>query len=225
MDVVVRTSSLPTIAEGIADKPYMSRYGAQYMQDWKNALVAAGKVFYAKVGDFSTPVVGGGAGTIIDLDQPEFAIAIPSGKTLIPISFRAQALLPLLAADADETEILISADLDAKWALDGTWANTITPRNLKNKSGNTSALTVKSVCSVDTTESTSTLIELARAILNGDVQGTAANAMWNKNTLIYEPEPAPLISGPATILVHWGGTVATYAFLQAIWAEINTEDL
>jgi len=60
------------------------------------------------------------AGTVLDLDQPEGVLSVPSGFTLIPIRFGVQAQVPLLAADADEAEILIAVDRGASWAQYGT---------------------------------------------------------------------------------------------------------
>lgn len=224
MEATVRTNSLPTIPEGIVDRPYMGRFGQLYTQDWKQALIVSGKAFYAKVGAFSTPVVGGGAGTVIDLDQPEFGISIPSGKVLIPLLVQVQAQVPLLATDADESEILLAADIATAAKLDGTWTNTITPINLKTNSAEVSACTVKSVCTADTTDPVLDL-ELARAVITGDVQDTPANSIWTRLELNHDPRLPVFLVGPASLFLYWGGTVATSAFAQIMWAEINTTDL
>jgi len=68
-------------------------------------------------------------------------------------------------------------------------------------------------------------MELARTVLTGDVQGTAANALWGKLDLLYEPLTSPIITGPAMLLVYWGGTVATTGFAQIEWIEYTTTDL
>ncbi len=51
--------------------------------DWRQALIARGYGWHFDVGAFDTGITGGGAGTVIDLDQPEFGISVPSGYTLI----------------------------------------------------------------------------------------------------------------------------------------------
>lgn len=203
----------------------VDQLGELLTMNWKQAALNRGELFYAKVGEFTTPIVGGGNGTIIDLDQPEFAISIPSGITVQPIRFSAQIQLPLIALDDDESEILVWADTGKAWTLDGTWANTLTPANLKTIGGTTSRCTVKSVCSADTTEGTPVVVELARAVYVAEIEGAGATSHWKRMDFLYEPDPAPLLVGPCTIIVNYGGTVATYAFVQAIWREIATTSI
>jgi hypothetical protein len=59
----------------------------------------------------------------------------------------------------------------------------------------------------------------------GDMNGTPANALWGKLDLVYEPETPPMIVGPASLIVYWGGTVATIGFGQIEWLEFDTADL
>lgn len=224
MDALVQQGSTVVLPDGLATRPHMGKFGQLFTGSWLQAMALRGQVFYAKVGAFSTPIVGGGAGTIIDLDQPEFGMSVPAGKAVIPLLVEVQAQTPLLATDADESEILLAADTAAAAVLDGTWANTIIPSNWRTNSGNNSGCTVKSVCSGDTTDPTLDL-EIARSVIIGDVQGSPANAMWTKHELKYQPELPPIIVGPAGLFLYWGGTVATYAFAQVVWGEINTTDL
>ncbi|MFA5378360.1 MAG: hypothetical protein WC455_21580 [Dehalococcoidia bacterium] len=208
------------VAENGMSLARSTRDGSLITANWKMGLAMQGRVFYAKVGALSTPVVGGGDGTVIDLDQPEFGISIPSGTTLIPIRFAVQATTPLLATDADEIDILAAVDVDTATAFDGTWANTLTPENFITTGGVTTACTVKSVCSADTTDPVLTL-ELDHVQVTGDVQ-SAASVLWTAPRLQYEPEVPPFIVGPASVFVYWGGTVAVNAFAQIVWAEIPT---
>jgi hypothetical protein len=213
-------------SEGVQVTGAFSRRGDLFIADWIQAAIMEGRGFAANVGALSTPIVGGGNGTIIDLDQPEFGMIIPSGTTLVPIRLNLQLTTPLLATDEDEAEAVAYVDTTAATvtaALDGTWANTITPKNMKIAVSNALAsnCTVKSVCSADTTDPTES-IDLMHTIIRGDVQGTAANALWTKNELLYEPKNPPFIIGPASLFVHWGGTVAVYGFMQFFWLELPT---
>lgn len=224
MEGLVQQASKYIIPDGSANKLYASRRGELFTQDWIQAAILEGRGFIANVGALSTPVVGGGAGTIVDLDQPEFGMIIPDGTTIIPIRLAIQLTTPLLATDADEVEALAFVDTTAATvaaALDGTWANTITPKNMRIAltNRNSSLCTVKSVCSADTTDPTES-IDLCHIQLTGDVQGTPATALFTRNELLYEPKNPPMIVGPASLFAYWGGTVATSAFMQFFWIEI-----
>ena len=229
MDGLVQQASKYIIPDGSTNKPYMSKRGELFTQDWIQAAILEGYGFIANIGALSTPVVGGGNGTIVDLDQPEFGMIIPDGKIIIPIRLAIQLTTPLLATDADEAEALVFVDTTAATvaaALDGTWANIITPKNMRIALTNrkSSTCTVKSVCSVDTTDPTES-IDLIHEVIVGDVQGTAATALWTKNGLLYEPRNPPMIVGPASLFAYWGGTVAVNGFMQFFWIELPSTQL
>lgn len=194
-----------------------TRDGAPIVLPWKMSLVLEGLAFHITVGDFSTPVAGGGATAVISLVRPRFTVAIPTGQVLLPLRVSAQAQLPLLATDQDESEILIAADR-TQAITDGS-ATLETVFNMRTDSPRTSGTTARSLYTGDATSAVLGL-ELARAISVGDVQGVPANAMWNMLDLVYEPAEPPFIVGPATLCGFWGGTVATTGFAQAVWAEL-----
>ena len=190
---------------------------ASYRGDWKMSAVQDGRSFQVTVGALTTPILGGGAGTIIDLDQPEFALAIPSGTTVLPVRVHVQCEPPLIAADNDIEEIIIAVDKDV--AIAGGTATAETPLNISTGHGNASLGTAKSAYTANSTAEPTEDMELARAQIVGDVQGVAANALYHKLDLLYEPEFIPLIKGPATLLVYWGGVVAMSGFAQIQWVE------
>src|SRR5262245_54626730 len=70
--------------------------------NWLDQMIARGLGWLVNIGDFSTPITGGGAGTIVDNDQPEGIISVPSGYTIRPVRFHLHGQVPLLATDADE---------------------------------------------------------------------------------------------------------------------------
>jgi hypothetical protein len=227
-DPVVQQIQKYVMPDGSAHAPYMNKLGEQYMMDWIQASKLQGYGFGANVGALSTPVVGGGDGTVVDLDQPEFGMIIPDKYTIVVTRLAIQLLIPLLATDADECEALAFVDTTAATvtaALDGTWANTITPKNLRLAASNlrASQCTVKSVCSADTTDPTESY-DLDHLQITGDVQGTPANALWTKGLMLYEPKNPDFIVGPASLFAYWGGTVATYGFMQIEWLERPSAD-
>lgn len=187
-----------------------SLLGGLLTADWKQSLVARGFGWHFDVGSFSTPITGGGAGTVIDLDQPEFGISIPADYVCIPTRLKVDCHTPLLATDADESEILIAVDRAAKWAGDGT-VTTETPTNMRTDKTSACPLTCFSAATADITDPVLG-VELGRALRTGDMNGTPANALWGELSFLYEPLTVPFIVGPAAIYGYWGGTVATPGF-------------
>lgn len=196
--------------------------GALHMMDWRQARIWEGRGYHVSIGAFSSPITGGGAGTIFDQDQPEGVISIPSGTAVLPFRIHVQAQTPLLATDADESEILIAVDRAAASNASGATGTAEVIYNLRTDLSTSGSL-VTATSAVTTNITNPTLdIELASSRLVGDVQGTAATALWTKHEVLYEPYAPPLIVGPAAIYIYWGGTVATTGFAQVQWIEVPT---
>lgn len=184
IDTFVRQNTSSPFPDGAVGGLRLSRNGELFTVPWLQAAVFEGKAFAVTVGALSTPVVGGGNGTVLDIDQPELAIGVPSGKAILPFSIKVQCHVPLLAADADESEILVAVDKDTTLATDGT-ATTETPANLRMNHAGVSACTAKSAFTADVTDPTLD-IELARAAITGDMNGTPGfAAFWNPLKLDY----------------------------------------
>lgn len=200
-----------------AEREYgVGHYGSMPMADWLHMLVARGMAYHVSIGAFSTPITGGGDGTIFDQDQPEGVLSVPSGFTMIPLRIHIQAQTPLLATDADESEILIAVDRAASWDQTGT-RTAEQAFNLRTDMGDGSPVLCASAFTANCTNPT-LAIELARSVMVGDVQGTPATALYSKHELLYEPKYPPFIVGPAAIYLYWGGTVATPGFAQCQFA-------
>jgi hypothetical protein len=199
-----------------------TRDGTLYAADWRQALVLEGRAFHVTVGALTTPITGGGAGTVIDAEQPEVLISIPSGTSIMPLRIHVETQPGLIANDADELEILIA--VDRTQAISGGTSTAEVVFNMRTDNPAASLCTVTSAYTADmVTPATPVLgIELARKQLQGDVQGTAANAQYHVGELLYVPEPAPIIVGPAALLIYWAGTVAVPGYAQVEWAEFVT---
>jgi hypothetical protein len=182
-----------------------------------------GRMFQVDVGAFSTPIVGGGNGTIIDQDQPEAFISVPSGTTIFLNRVAVQCQTPLLATDADEAEILVAVDRAAATTI-GTAQTTETALNMRTDNKRSSNCSCYSAATANITNPTLG-IELARKVITGDINGTPANALWGELDLVYEPKVKPIIVGPAAVYVYWGGTVATSGFAQIQWVEVPSTDI
>jgi hypothetical protein len=185
--------------------------GAALSADWRQAMIARGFGYHVDVGAFSTPIQGGGAGTILDLDQPEFGISVATGYTIVPIRVDIAVQVPISAADSDENEILLAVDRAAAWAGDGT-VTTETAVNMRtNATGNPSGVTIFSAATADITDPVLGH-ELAHRVKIVDYVGTPANALMSDLQLLYEPLNPPFLVGPCCLYGYWGGTVANTGF-------------
>jgi hypothetical protein len=193
---------------------------ARFYPDWRMVAIEEGRGFHVDVGAFSTPIVGGGNGTILDADQPEACISVPSGTSIVPIRVHVQCQNPLIAADNNEIEILLAADIAS--AGGGGTATAETPVCLNTGLSKTSKCTCNSAYTGNATAEPTLGLELARKVKIGDVQGTAANALWGDLELLYEPLGPPKLVGPCALYLYWGGTVATSGFAQIEWLEYTT---
>lgn len=178
-------------------------------------LVARGFGYHVSIGAFSTPIVGGGDGTILDQDQPEGVLSVGAGYCLMPLRIHVQAQIPLGAADSDESEICIAVDRLAAW--DGTGTVTVEEVfNMRTDLGggkHNGPLVAVSGCTVNMTNPTLGL-ELAHAVKVFETK-TDVGTTWTDLECLYEPANPPLIMGPAAIYIYFGGTVATTGFAQA----------
>lgn len=185
--------------------------GGLLAADWRQALVARGFGYHLDVGSFSTPLTGGGAGTVIDLDQPEFGISVASGYTLIPLRADVAVLPGLQTTDSHETEILLAADRSAAWAGDGTVTAATAANMRSNATGNPTGVSIFTAATADITDPVLGM-ELAHRAKLTDVQGTAATVNLMDLHLLYEPRVPPLLVGPCALYGYWGGSIACAGF-------------
>ena len=73
-------------------------------------LIANGYGRSMTVGAFSTGIVGGGNGTVLDIDQPEFIVSVPAGYVIRPIYVEIVVQPGVTTGDSDETEALLAVD-------------------------------------------------------------------------------------------------------------------
>ena len=189
---------------------------------WRTKALLEGRAFHVDIGAFSTPIVGGGAVTIIDQDRPEGVISVPTGTTIMPFRIAAQAKLPMIAADNNEAEILVAVDILAAHTPNATAPTVETA--LKMYLGNgTSKCTCYSASTANCTNPTLGM-ELARAHTDAEIV-SAVNTFWSELSLLYAPKVLPVLVGPCALYMYWGGTVATSGFAQIEWFEYLTSEL
>lgn len=201
--------------EGEVEKAWFGRDGALVQLPWRMALVLEGRVFGATVGTLSTGIVGGGNGTVLDLDQPEFIISVPSGTAIMPLRVAIQGNAADAVADHSVLEALICADRTQAWAADGTCTST-TIYNYRTDSPRASACLARTAFSADTTDPVHS-IDLARAEVKIDLPANGETPIILD--LNWVPEQPPVLVGPAMLVGYWGGTSAVTGYAQIIWAE------
>ena len=196
-----------------------TRDGALFTAPWIQGLILEGRCYMIQVGALTTPIQGGGAGTIVDLDQPEVNIGVPSGTTILPFRIDVQVECSATEADNEISEIIIGFDRLATNA-GGTFTDE-TAVNLRTDNPNASLCDPNSAYTVNqTTEPT--VIELARRQRQPIVYGTPTVHEDTALHLLYEPLYSQAIVGPAQLLVYWGGVAAVSGYAQVFWAELPT---
>ena len=197
-------------------------------------LIAHGYGRSMTVGGFSTGIVGGGAGTILDLDQPEFIVSVPPGLCIRPIYVEIVVQPGVTTADSDETEALLAVDSLSymRVAPTPTGASVTqtdeTPTNMRTDLAQGSQCRCASAFVVDmeTVNAQGTSadpvldMELARNLELTDFNASAVSIAFHVVRLVYQPKFPPFLVGPCTLLGYWGGTIATvggYAIVQ--WVE------
>lgn len=189
--------------------------GAIMSADWRQGLIARGFGYHLDVppAAFSTPLTGGGAGTVIDLDQPEFGISVASGYTMIPLRVDMTVLPGLQTTDSHETELLLAVDRASAWAGDGT-VTLGTAVNLRtNAAGNPSGVSIFHSATADITDPVLGMELMHRAQFT-DVQGIAATVNLMQLNGRYEPLNPPFLVGPCAMYGYWGGSIAAAGFAQ-----------
>ena len=196
-------------------------------------MVADGYGRAALVGALSTGIVGGGAGTILDLDQPEFAIGVPQNVVLRPLYFAVSVQPGIEIADSDEVDVLIGVDSLGLWTGDGT-STPENPSNLNTKLDKGSSCRVGSAFTVDMTTTPRNGGTAADPVVDLELDrvsqttnfGDATGISHRSVELKYQPLIPPWLEGPCTVVGYWGGTIATvggYAILH--WVEASVGEM
>lgn len=209
-----------------------SAAGAQVVALELDQCIARGWGRMATVGAFSTPITGGGAGTIIDLDQPEVVVAVPAKYVMIPIRIAVQCQAPALAAANEEIEILIMGDRDSLWPADGTFTDeSRSIFNMRTDINYGAACRLASAFTADMTANgtrdpgdASFSFELARKVKVADLK-TSVGVLWVELDLLYEPKHPPILVGPSNLYIYWGGTAAVTGYAQVSWVEAQEEQI
>lgn len=186
--------------------------GAALAADWRQALIARGCGWLVDVGTLTTPIVGGGNGTVLDLEQPELAINVPAGVAMVPLRIAVECQLGLQTTDSHESEIWIGFDRTQVQTAGTSTAEV--PANLRSDLTTACPFTAYSAYTADGIAAP-VITTLARKQGLTDLQGIATTLNVYQFDLLYEPHCPPMIIGPAHIAVYWGGDIAVSGFAQA----------
>ena len=188
--------------------------GGVLSADWRQALIARGFGGQVTVGAISTGITGGGAGTVLDIEQPELLLSVASGYTMIPLRLHAEVNIGLQTTDSHVNEILFGVNRGVAWDGTGTFTSE-TVFNMRTDMSAPSGITAASAFTADPTVVPVVTFDLARREALTDVQGTAATVLVTTFDLVYEPTNPPFIVGPACILGYAAGSIAVTAYMQA----------
>ena len=185
------------------------------------------------VGALSTGIVGGGNGTVLDIDQPEFVVGVQAGFFILPIYVEIAVQAGVETADGDESEILLAVDVLGTYSTEPTptgAAVTNTPElpvNMRTGLGRGSACKCASAFVVDMvtrnligTEADPVLdMELGRVVETTNF-GDATGISHKQLRLLYQPRNPPILVGPCALIGYWGGTIASVGgFAVVQWVE------
>lgn len=190
-------------------------------------LIAHGYGRTMTVGAFSTGIAGGGAATIIDIDQPRWIVSVPAGYVIRPIYIDMIVQPGVTTADSDETEALVAVDSLAFWRVAAASTDE-TPTNMRTDLAQGSICRCASAFTANialvTAEGASAVpsldLELARSLEMTDFNAAATSITFHAVRVLYEPEHPPYLVGPCSLLGYFGGTIANvggYAIVQ--WVE------
>ena len=214
-----QTGGVVIAGEGDQRQVRGSRDGAVFQAPWIQGLVLEGRCYMIQVGALTTPIVGGGNGTIIDLDQPEVNIGVPSGTTILPFRVNVECESSATEADDDIGEIVVGFDRLAT-NTGGTFTDEVAV-NLRTDNPNSSLTDPNSAYTGDQTTAP-TVIELVRVQRQPIVDASSTARADTTLHLLYEPLYPMALVGPAQFLVYWGGVAARSGFAQVFWAELPT---
>lgn len=180
--------------------------------DWIMQLIMRGFGWHFSIGSDITPITGGGAGTVFDLEQPEGIVSIPAGWTMVPFDINVDVQPGLQTTDSHVVDIILSVDRSQAWNGTGT-ATTETPNNLRTDIAAGCPLTVRSAFTADVTTITlAPTMDLARWSGKTDFQGTPADSIIRTAQVRYAPARPPLVVGPAMMLLYFCGSIAVVGY-------------
>lgn len=200
--------------EGQFMEMHVNRQGSTIGIDTLLQWALEGSVFHAQQGNAITKLAFGE--TAYDEDQPQFALRIPTGVTVIPLSLR--------IVFEDQAGLINNA----VWSVatndigDGTSTSATISSMRVNATAPASLCTANSLYTGNATAATG-LFEFARWHDEFAAVSTGPN-----NEFIWDARKdsnIPILVGPATLQAHITGATALQGFGEYVWAEFPTPDV
>lgn len=188
-----------------------SRQGALVTIDQLLQWAIEGRTFHAQQGDAATQLDF--AEVAYDEDQPQFALRVPTGRAVIPLS------LVVSLEDRAGTDTLITWSTTTNDIGNGT-STDLTISSMRLDAPFSSGCVARSLYTANATAATG-LIEFERFVEPfAAAQGVARmRYSWN----IRSAAAVPVLIGPATLQMHVvATTTAPQGFGEYVWAEFET---
>ena len=178
--------------------------------DWKQSYVLSGRAFMLQFGTEDAPVAS--TGSIDDL-LAMATVDVPSGTTVIPLWGQG-----VVGTWTTGTLINYMIEVDNGKVRRASGGTAFTPLSLRTDSLRSSACTVYVAGGSDIVAAAKTSagsLEVYRESIEVNV-GNAAD-YWPK--MEYNPVIAPVVIGPASVLVHFGAAADLTVYGNLMWAE------
>jgi hypothetical protein len=171
-------------------------------------------MFHAQQGDAASRLAW--TETAYDEDQPQFALRVPTGRVVIPVSLD---ITVEIQAGTFTHHIWSTANNDIG---NGT-STDLTITAMRSDAPYSSGCVARSLYTANATAATG-LIEVKRFV--DPFVFAAAGAPRNLNWDIRKASVIPILVGPATLQMHTHATSSdAEGYLEAVWVEFETPDL
>lgn len=226
LQAIAQQQNVPVTGDGDPLRLRSTRAGQLFTADWKTSLVLAGHAHNLTVGGISAgadvaPITGGGNGTTINSDRPEMAVGTPAGYYHIPLGFSCAVQNDIGAADADEVNIILFADLEKTIPLPIAAGSTHeTTQNLLDGGPAAVSEAASAYHTSDIADPVCTMILGYSTAQAAQVSGAGTIVCVLK--LDFDPSYPRLLKGPCSVVACWGGNQAATGIATYNWAEVPT---
>jgi hypothetical protein len=208
-----KVGQVDSVAEGNEKDIALNRQGGLVTVDQLTQWAIEGHTFHAQQGDAQTQLDF--AETVYDEDQPQFALRVPTGRVVIPLS------LIITLEDQAGTDNLCAWSITTNDIGNGT-STAATISAMRTDAPHSSGCVARSLYTGNATAATG-LFEFARFV---DpfvaAAGTQVSYAWN----IRDAAAIPILKGPATLQMHISATgTAPQGFGEYVWAEFDAAKL
>lgn len=221
-DMRLKAAQVSPVTIGEGDLGYVqgTKQGAIYTGDWIEQAIRAGLGWSITVGTMTagtdiSRVTGGGAGSCMDQDQPEFAVGLSSGW-LVPIRIMIDVHGDIDAAD-DDANLLVTVDTAANGVSTAPTGTAETAANMLGGAGGSCSANCYSAITADITDPTVSELLIARNLWADGSNITVAQLFVD-----YQPKYPPRYAGPCAIYGYWGGVAATHGVARVEFLVLPT---